>query len=217
MSKFFTLLLALLLAPASLGLASETMTNAPADAILEPPKEALPPASAEPKTLSAGRFSPLAKKSPFTLASATEETADFAKDLFLGAYFRADGKDFVIVANRTSPAHFTVGTEPSVAAGGFTLVRIERDPSGDPGKLRAQVRKGTETAMLKYETVAAPAPVPAAPTPIPGQLGQGQSPLATPPPPQLPVTAQGQGAPNKNNQLLLRGRRTPLPTPGFSR
>ncbi|MEY2852840.1 MAG: hypothetical protein RL549_1539, partial [Verrucomicrobiota bacterium] len=167
MSKFFTSPLALLLACVLSVLASEEMTLTPPVPGAKPAEGAPTAATALPASLSAGRFAPLTRKSPFTLASTTEENADFAKDLLLAGYVRMDGQDFVMIANRTRPDRLMVGTKPSPSAQGMVLLKVERDPSGDPTKLRAQIRKGTETAMLKYES-AAPGAVP------PGQPGAAQ-------------------------------------------
>lgn len=201
MSKFFTRPRALLLACVWPTLALSEMTA-------QTPK---PPASETgtgsvsdpglPRTLVSTRFSPLGKKSPFTLASTTEENADFAKDLILAGYFRTDGKDYVMVANRTQPTRLMVGTEASPAAQGLVLVKVERDPSGDPTKLRAQIRKGTEKATLRYEAAAGQpeiAPVPAAMAVPPGMPGQPSAGQATP------------GAPPQNPPVI---RRRVIPVP----
>ena len=212
MSKFFTPLLALLLALTREALASESMPTLPPPA----PGVELPPAaggnSGLPASLVSGRFASLARKSPFTLASTTEENADFAKDLVLAGYVRMDGQDFVLVANRTRPERLMVGTKPSAGALGMILLKVERDASGDPTKLRAQIRKGTETAVLKYEvapaSVAAQAaqagqPQPAAPV----QSAPGQAPSAGKPP---GVTLPGQAAPQ--NPPVVRRRTPPIPS-----
>lgn len=205
MSKFFTCPLALLLASVLAALASEPMTpSAPPLPAAETPGATPVSGKGLPVLLNAGRFAALGKKSPFTLASTTEENADFAKDLILAGYFRTDGKDFVLVANRTQPTRLMVGTQPSAAAQGLTLVKVERDPSGDPTKMRAQIRKGSETAMLKYEIPASA-----------GQPAQGQPPSAQPPIPGQPQAAQaapavpGQKAPQ--NPPVIRRRVVPIP------
>jgi hypothetical protein len=167
--------------------------------------------------LTAGRFAALGRKSPFTLASTTEENADFAKDLILAGYFRMDGKDFVLVANRTQPTRLMVGTQPSAAAQGLTLVKVERDPSGDATKMRAQIRKGTEMATLKYEASGAAAPVQAVPgqPPIPAQpqvAGQPQIP-GQPQPGQVAPGVPGQ-RPAQNPPVI---RRRLIPTPPGAR
>jgi hypothetical protein len=214
MSKFFTRPTALLLASACVALASEEMSPVlPRPPVLPSPDE---PVSAEvglPTVLQAGRFSALGKKSPFTLASTTEENADFAKDLVLAGYVRMDGKDFVMVANRTRPERLMVGTQPSPAAQGMVLLKVERDPSGDPTKLRAQIRKGTETAMLKYEAAAfGSAGQPASGQPVPGQPAiPGQA--AVPGQPQAGQAAPaipGQGSPQ--NPPVIRRRVIPIPS-----
>ena len=214
MSKFFTFPLALLLASAFGTLAyGEVKPEAPP---LPVASDSGPAVSRElPGPLQGGRFTPLGKKSPFTLASATEETADFAKDLFLGSYFRVDGQDFVIVANRTSPERLTIGTKAAAGDKGFSLVRIVRDPSGDPSKLQAQIRKGGETALLKYEVVspATPAVPPASVPPGVAPVFPGQAPLG-----QAPVPGQAQpGQPNPNQNPApinspARRRSSPIPT-----
>jgi hypothetical protein len=215
MSKFFTSLLALLLACAFSVLASEDMTLPPLTPDIQPSKETAPAPSGLPTALAAGRFAPLSRKSPFTLASTTEENADFAKDLVLAGYVRMDGQDFVIIANRTGPDRLMVGTKPSRAAKEYILLKVERDPSGDPTKLRAQIRKGTETAMLKYESAApgaAPPGQPVAAPPIPGQAVPGQPPIpGQPQVGQVPPGAPGQKL--GQNPPIIRRRVLPIPPP----
>ena len=203
MSKFFTRPIALLLALVCPALASEEMPLAPPPLPgLEVPESAASPEEGLPVVLNAGRFAALAKKSPFTLASTTEENADFAKDLILAGYFRTDGKDYVLVANRSQPTRLMVGTQPSPAAQGLVLVKVERDSSGDPTKLRAQIRKGTETATLKYEAAGEPAGL-NQPAPVPGPAGlPGQPPAAQAAPAQAPA----------QNAPVIRRRVVPIPS-----
>ena len=205
MSKFFTCPLALLLASVLAALASEPMSPALApQPTPETPVEAAASGPGLPIVLSSGRYAALGKKSPFTLASTTEENADFAKDLILAGYFRTEGKDFVLVANRTQPTRLMVGTQPSAAAQGLILVKVERDPSGDPTKMRAQIRKGSETAMLKYESSASA-----------GQPAQGQPPSVQPPVPGQPQPAQAApavpGQKPAQNPPVIRRRVVPIP------
>ena len=192
MNKFFTLAVGVILVLVGKGIVSGEMTT---ETIPQPP--AIPVAtttsSGLPKSLDLSRFDALGKKSPFTLASATAE-ADFAKELVLGGYVRMDGEDFVIVANKTKPERIMVGRKPSPSAQGMVLQDLKKDPSGDPSKLQAKIKKGTEMATLKYEITggggAPVAPIPVAAQgqpPIPGQPGQGQmnsggKPGATPAP-----------------------------------
>lgn len=203
MSKFFTRPVALLLALVCPALASEEMPpSSPPLPGLEVPESAASPGEGLPVVLNAGRFAALAKKSPFTLASTTEENADFAKDLILAGYFRTDGKDYVLVANRSHPTRLMVGTQPSPAAQGLVLVKVERDPSGDPTKLRAQIRKGTETATLKYEAAGEAAGL-NQPAPVPGPAGlPGQPPAAQAAPAQAPA----------QNAPVIRRRVVPIPS-----
>ena len=205
MSKFFTCPPALLLASVLAALASEPMTpSAPPLPVAETPGATPASEAGLPVLLNAGRFAALGRKSPFTLASTTEENADFAKDLILAGYFRTDGKDFVLVANRTQPTRLMVGAQPSPAAQGMVLVKVERDPSGDPTKMRAQIRKGTETATLKYEASPSGAPV------APGQGMPGQPPVpGQPQPAQAAPAVPGQKpAPNPP---VIRRRVIPIP------
>lgn len=212
MSKFFTHLPALLLASAGPALALEGMQPSPPPApVLEKPGPDVPAAQGFPTALSGERFSALGKKSPFTLASTTEESADFAKDLVLAGYFRMDGKDFVLVANRTQPTRLMVGTQPSAAAQGMTLVKIEQDPSGNPTKMRAQIRKGSELAVLKYEAASAPAAQPGAGQPPPTGSVPAQTPTlpGQPQPPQVVPAAPGQKP--AQNPMTVRRRMLPIP------
>lgn len=206
MSKFFTPLIALLLASVCPALTSEKMPlSTPPPPAREAPAAATFPQEGLPVALPTGRFAALAKKSPFTLASTSEENADFAKDLILAGYFRTDGKDYVLVANRTQPTRLMVGTQPSPAAQGLVLVKVERDSSGDPTKMRAQIRKGTETAMVKYEAASAPAPSgqPSS-VPVPGQPALPGQPPAVP-------NAPGQPAAQNQNAPIIRRRVIPIP------
>jgi len=212
MSKFFTPPLALLLACIFSVLASEEMKLTPPAPDTKLAEEV---ASGLPTALSADRYAPLSRKSPFTLASTTEENADFAKDLLLAGYVRMDGQDFVMIANRTRPERLMVGTKPSPSAQGMVLLKVERDPSGDPTKLRAQIRKGTETAMLKYESASPGAVAPGQPgatQPAPGQVVSGQPPIpgqaqAGQAPPGIPGQKPAQNPP------VIRRRVMPIPPP----
>ena len=204
MSKFFTSGWGLLLAFAPGLLGSEEMTPLP-------PPSVDPPASAEeagiPAPLKLERFAILGKKSPFGLASAVQENADFAKDLALAGYVRMDGQDFVMVANRSRPERIMVGTKPSPSAQGMVLVKIEKDPAGDPTKMQVKIRKGTEEATLKYESVstarvATPGVVPGQP-PVAGQV----------PIPGQPQAAPIPGQPGFKNQPVIRRRVVPIPSP----
>lgn len=206
MSKFFTRPLGLLLACLWPALAFGEMTvNTPVLPGPEGPGTVSSEDPGLPRPLASGRFASLAKKSPFTLASTSEENADFAKDLILAGYFRMDGQDYVMVANRTQPARLMVGTQASPSAQGMVLIKVERDPSGDPTKLRAQIRKGTETATLKYEAASPaptgqPAPVASTPPGIPGQPPAVQN---------LPGAPAAGKAPNPP---VIRRRVIPIPS-----
>jgi hypothetical protein len=176
-NKFFTLALGVILVLVGKGIVLGQMTTETT------PQPSLIPvttttSSGLPKPLDLSRFEALGKKSPFTMASATAE-ADFAKELFLGGYVRVDGEDFVIVANKTKPDRIFVGRKPSPAAQGMVLLDLKKDPSGNPSKLEARIKKGTEMATLGYlrqDTVNPPvASVPgAAPTPPPFLNMSGQ-------------------------------------------
>jgi hypothetical protein len=149
-----------------------------------------------PGALDYSRFSALGKKSPFTLSSSPEEGADFAKELYLAGFVRLDGQDFVMVASKTKPDRILVGKKLSPSSQGMLLMEIKKDPAGDPTKMEAKIKKGTETAILKYDATGgggAPPPVPAVaaaqpsvPVPLPqipglpGQLQPGQAQPAQP-------------------------------------
>ena len=181
MNKFFTCWVGVFLVLGGKGIVWGEMTSAlPTDNLAVLSQTAT--SSGLPKALDLSRFEALGKKSPFTLASATAQ-ADFAKDLVLGGYVRMDGEDYVMVANKTKPDRILVGMKPSPAAQGMILLELKKDPSGDPSKIEAKIKKGSEMATLKYESTgggAAPAPIPVAtqvqpPIPgMPGQPGQGQ-------------------------------------------
>ena len=158
-----------------------------------------------PKALDLSRYGALGKKSPFTLASATAE-ADFAKDLVLGGYVRMDGEDYVMVANKTKPDRILVGMKSSPAAQGMILVELKKDPSGDPSKIQAKIKKGTEMATLKYESVGSGG-APAVPIPVATQ--------SQPPIPGAPVQANpGQRSQTRAASappITVRRRSVPIP------
>jgi len=96
-----------------------------------------------------------------------------------------------------------VGTEASPTAHGLVLVKVERDPSGDPTKLKAQIRKGTEFATLKYEVASAsPANVPPAP---------GAGPAVPPPVPGAPQASGAAPTPGAVKPPVIRRRVIPIP------
>ena len=147
MNKFFTLAVGVILVLIGKGIVCGQMTNKTiAQPVVIP---AVTTSSGLPKTLDLSRFDALAKKSPFTMASATAD-AKFAKDLVLGGYFRTDGEDFVIVADKTTHVRWLVGRKPS-SAQGMVLQDLLKDPSGDLSKLQARIRKGTEMAVLALD------------------------------------------------------------------
>jgi hypothetical protein len=199
-NKFFTLAVGVILVLVGKGIVLGQMTT---ESISQPPviPVATTTSSGLPKSLDLSRFDALGKKSPFTLASATAE-ADFAKELVLGGYVRMDGEDFVIVANKTKPDRILVGRKPSPPAQGMVLLDLKKDPSGDPSKLQAKIKKGTEMATLKYE-ITGGGGAPVAPIPV---AAQGQPPI-----PGLPGQQPGQG------QMNSGGRPGAAPTPVIRR
>ncbi len=206
MNKFFTWGVGVILVLVGEGIVWGQMTTETALPTVIPAPTAT--TSGLPKPLDLTRFDALGKKSPFTLASATAE-ADFAKELVLGGYVRMDGEDFVMVANKTKPDRILVGRKPSPSAQGMILLDLKKDPSGDPSKLQAKIKKGNEMATLKFEATGGGAP-PVAAVPVPGQ--------AQPPVPGLPgqpAQVQNPGAKNANpNPPVIRRRVIPIPQGG---
>ncbi len=203
MSKFFTCPLCLLLAGACAGLASESMDLSGAVSGLGSSAEGPRLNSGLPKALEVSRFAPLLKKSPFTWASTIEANADFAKDLILAGYVRMDGQDYVLVANRNRPDRLMIGATPSPAGQGMILLQVERDPSGDPKKLKAKIRKGSEVATLSYETVSGPH----------GETGSGQTPPTPQPQPQPAQAVMGaSGQQPAPAAPVIRRRVVPIPS-----
>ena len=185
----------------------------------KPPEMTSPPApqtsTGLPGVLEYSRYAALGKKSPFTLASSTEAPADFAKDLVLAGFVRIEGEDFIMVANKTRPDRVLVGKKPSPSAQGMLLIEVKKDPSGDPTKMEARVKKGTEVATLKYEVTggggAPPAPVatgqPSVPVPA---MANNPGVPALPSPAQPGQAAGGQSGRNLSN--VIRRRVIPTPT-----
>ena len=209
MNKFFTLAMGVILVLVGKGIVCGQMTTETT------PQPSVTPvatttSSGLPKPLDLSRFDALGKKSPFTLASATAE-ADFAKELVLGGYVRMDGEDFVIVANKTKPERILVGRKPAPPAQGMVLLDLKKDPLGDPSKLQAKIKKGTEMATLKYE-ITGGGVAPVAPIPV---AAQGQTPV-----PGLPGQQPGQGQVNSGGKPsatpapVIRRRMIPIPQGG---
>ena len=179
MNKFFTILPGLLLVLLGKEIGFGEVSSSIPLTTPEPPV-ATQILSGLPQPINPERYASLGKKSPFTLASAGEEAADFAKDLFITGYVRLAGEDYVMVANKTRPDRILVGKSPSPSAQGIVLLEFKKDPAGNPAKMQAKVKKGTETATLKYESSgggggAAPTPMTAVPTPqTPALSGQTQ-------------------------------------------
>ena len=126
----------------------------------DPDASGLPAESSSPALpalLDLSRYEALTRKSPFT-AVTVEETAGFAQDLVLAGYVRLKGEDFVMVANRTSPDRFLVGKTESPSARGLVLLEVQKDPKGDPTKMKAKIKKGSEVATLSYEVSSSAAP-----------------------------------------------------------
>lgn len=210
MNKFFTSS-GLLLFVFFLGaLASDENMISPAPAPQPPAPESEGEAAILPALISMSRYEALSKKSPFT-AVTVEETAGFAQDLVLAGYVRLKGEDFVMVANRTTPDRFLVGKKESPGAHGLLLVEVQKDPKGDPAKMKAKVKKGQEVATLAYAATPASATPPGQP-PVPGLPTPGQTPPAGQPgsgaavPPQL---QPGQTRPPSTP--VIRRRIIPIP------
>ena len=198
MNKFFTLAVGVILVLIGKGIVWGQMTNKTiAQPVVIP---AVTTSSGLPKSLDLSRFDALAKKSPFTLASATAD-AKFAKDLVLGGYFRTDGEDFVIVADKTTHVRWLVGRKPS-SAEGMVLQDLLKDPTGDLSKLQARIRKGTEMALLALDNSDGGD---AAVTPI------SDAALTQPPSTNLPVQQSVQG------QINVGGKAMSVPTTIFGR
>lgn len=214
MNKFLTTLVPLLLVLALCGLAWSAMSE---EAPSSPPETPIIQTSSRlPTSLNYSRFTALGKKSPFTLASSTEEAADFAKDLFLSGFVRLDGEDFVMVANKTKPDRILVGKKSGPSAQGMVLVEVRKDPSGDATKMVARIKRGGEVATLKYEASGG-----GGATPVPSVAG-GQPGAPAPNMPNIPgmPNPSGQAQPGqaggalgqKTSPAVIRRRVIPIPS-----
>ena len=206
MNKFLTILTPLLLVVAGAGLAWGDMSEESVTPGVAAPQTST--SSGLPAVLQPARYAALGKKSPFTLASTTEEAADFAKDLVLAGFVRLDGEEFVMVADKTKPNRVLVGKKPSPSAQGMLLLEVKKDPSGDTAKMEARIKKGSEIATIKYE-VTGGGGAPSAP-------GVGQPVAANPgaptPPGVVPQPVQVQpGVQPGQKQVPAVFRRRPIP------
>jgi len=215
MNKFLTIPIPLLLVAAFHGIGWCAMSDGNPSS--SPDTSVTQTSSGLPANLEYSRFAALGKKSPFTLASSTEEAADFAKDLVLAGFVRLDGEDFVMVANKSNPARVLVGKRPSPSAQGMVLVEVKKDPAGDARKMEARIKKGGEVATVKYEATGGGGSVAASP------VAGGQPGMPAPNAPNIPgMPAQpGQVQPGplggvqgqrNNNPAVIRRRVIPIPS-----
>jgi hypothetical protein len=131
--------------------------------------------STMPKGYDVSRYEMLWKRSPFTLSSAGDETTfGFAQDMILGGIAKIGNTEMITIVDKKTQRRLLIS--PTAQPDGISLVSIQMD--NDLKKTSATIRKGGETATIKYdmEYLAASAPAPVASAPAPGmQPGQGNN------------------------------------------
>ena len=128
-----------------------------------------------PKGYEAGRYETLWTKSPFTLSSAAEgDAGGIGQDMTLAGIAKIGNTEMITIVDKKTQRRLTIS--PTSQPDGISLVSIQMD--NDLKKATATIRKGGETATIKYDMdyLAASAPPPAAVSPAPvGQPGQGNN------------------------------------------
>jgi hypothetical protein len=107
------------------------------------------------------RYQPLWQKSPFSLSTATEAgtVAGFAEDLVLSGVSEMGGKSYVWVLDTKTQKRRMLSSTPD--AEGFALESLTSD--ADMSKVSAVIRKGEESAPVKYKLEIFQQAMPAAP------------------------------------------------------
>ncbi len=118
----------------------------------------------------AERYEILWQKSPFTLASVATEQAKpgFAESLVVTGVARIGDEDFLMLFDKKSQERLMLSSTKS--AGGIELVTLNASP--DPLKTTATVRRGGETAVVRYDPSLLTAPGAAQAAARPGMPGQ---------------------------------------------
>ena len=130
------------------------------------PIEGLGPAI--PQAYAADRYSGTWTKNPFLVevAPVAVNQVSFAQDWALtGLTVKPNGESMAYIRNKQTQEFKRVTNKPD--SDGFELVKA--NPNPDRKSASVEVRKGSETATLKYDEVA-PAPAAAQRVPVPGQV-----------------------------------------------
>lgn len=112
------------------------------------------------------RYDIIASRSPFTLASVLDQSnASFAQNLVLVGFAKLGGEHYVTVMDRTTQVRQTLSLKAN--AQGIEVVEVK--PNSDPLQASAVLRKGGETATVKFdEAILKTVPQPVAQAPGPG-------------------------------------------------
>jgi len=125
-----------------------------------------------PEAHPAARYSPMAEKSPFALATAAapvaEPQASFAANWYVHGIARIGDTDFVTIKSRDASQIFSlIGREPQ---NGVSVASIEW--SETIGKSKVILQKGTETAKLEFNEADLRGPAPSTPNVAAAKPGQ---------------------------------------------
>jgi hypothetical protein len=153
------------------------------------------------------RYQAMIERSPFALASesapapAAADNAGFTKDLVLTGAVRLSSSEYISIASRDQAQRFALQTGETY--NGISLVSVAW--SGDVGKTRATLKRGTEYGTVSFDEAAMHAGVGAPPQPgAPQPPGNGQQPIP-------PNTNPSQGlAPGQNPGSPITRRRSPI-------
>jgi hypothetical protein len=206
--------------------APEAATDSPPPAEPAAPDLAQQLGPAVPQGYKADRYASTWERNPFLVevTAAAINTVSFAQDWALtGLTVKPDGNSMAYIRNKQTQEFKRITPEPD--ADGFQLVKANPNPMRKDASV--EVKKGAETATLKYDEVA-PAPAAAPRVPMPGQQPvpvPGQPPANTIPgrpgmPPNATMNRPGlpqPGMPAQPNQAYPGGvqpGQPPVATPG---
>ncbi|MBI4024405.1 MAG: hypothetical protein HY360_05450 [Verrucomicrobia bacterium] len=146
-----------------------------------------------PKGYPAERYDPVWKRSPFTLSSVEQETVKvgFAQQLALVGVAKIGSAETVMIVNKQSQERFTVSEEPGQH--GIRLISIQQNL--DPLKVAATLKKGDETAVVRFDPVLLKAASAVQPTVHP-PMTTANNPAGAAPALGQPVQVQASPAPS---------------------
>lgn len=206
LQSIFPALTAITFMAAAITWADENPVNPDAAPPTDPGPAALPPVPAPARDFAQFEF--LMQRSPFSLPTAEEKSPSADRYSITGAA-SWDGQQRIFVVDKTSQERLVISNEPNR----LNMSLLEFLPDGDPRRMRARVKIGSEVATLEFAEMAAASPATTS-VPIPGQPGQPGQPVIQQPggaTPQISSTGQPAGQPTR--RIIRRRIITGAPPP----